>query len=102
MSLELVRRLIGAWLGEVSAAGSGRAGSPSSARSVGPTCPSCGGRLVRLGFEPAVAVAVFDTSEAEGAGGVRCHLCRPMARRPVDGARRCRNPMVRSGFEARW
>ncbi len=62
VSLELVRRLIGAWLGEVSAAGSGRSGSPSSAPSVGPTCPSCGGRLVRLGFEPAVGVAVFDTS----------------------------------------
>ena len=62
VSLELVRRLIGVWLGEVSAAASGRAGSPSSAPSVGPTCPSCGGRLVRLGFEPAVGLAVFDTS----------------------------------------
>jgi hypothetical protein len=28
----------------------------------GPTCPTCGGRLVRLGFLPAAAPAIFDTS----------------------------------------
>ncbi|MDE3054834.1 MAG: IS91 family transposase [Gemmatimonadota bacterium] len=62
VALELVRRLIAAWSGGPSEPEPARVGSASSAPSDGPRCPSCGGRLVLLGFEPAAGVPVFDTS----------------------------------------
>jgi hypothetical protein len=63
VSLELVRWLIALRAGLMYVLRSGRdeAPAPPTRR---PACPSCGGRLVRLGFQPAaVAVAAgFDTS----------------------------------------
>lgn len=60
VSLDLVRWLVALWAGLTYVLRSARdeAAPPPG----GPTCPACGGRLVRLGFLPAAAAAIFDTS----------------------------------------
>jgi hypothetical protein len=60
VSLDLVRWLVALWAGLTYVLRSARA--EAAAPSGGPTCPTCGGRLVRLGFLPAVAPPIFDTS----------------------------------------
>jgi hypothetical protein len=60
VSLELVRWLVALWAGLTDVLGSARA--EEAAPPDGPTCPACGGRLVRLGFLAAAAPATFDTS----------------------------------------
>ena len=59
MSLERVRWLVALWAGLTYVLRPARAEMPPP---VGPTCPACGGRLVRLGFLPAAAPTIFDTS----------------------------------------
>jgi hypothetical protein len=61
VGLELVRRLIAVWAGLTYALRPAGAGSPR-APAEGPRCPACGGRLVWLGFAPAVDPSAFDTS----------------------------------------
>jgi hypothetical protein len=60
VSLDPVRWLIAPWAGVTYALPSAR--TKAAAPRGGPTCPACGGRLVRLGFLPAAAPAIFDTS----------------------------------------
>jgi hypothetical protein len=60
ISLELVRWLIAVWAGLTYVLRSARA--KAVAPPGGPTCPTCGGRLVRLGIVPASGPAIFDTS----------------------------------------
>ena len=61
VSLDLVRWLIALWAGLTYVLRSARGGGPA-APAVVPTCPACGGRLVRLGIVPAPGPATFDTS----------------------------------------
>jgi hypothetical protein len=61
VSLELLRWLIPRRAGLTNASRSARGAKPP-APAGGPVCPSCGGRLVRLGFVPAEGPAAFDTS----------------------------------------
>jgi Putative transposase len=60
VSLDLVRWLIALWAGLTYVLRSTR--DEAAAPPGGPTCPACGGRLVRLGFAPAAGPSVFDTS----------------------------------------
>jgi len=59
ISLDLVRWLIalGSGLAHVLRSSRAEVAAPG-----GPTCPACGGRLVRLGTLPAARPATFDTS----------------------------------------
>lgn len=61
VSLELVRWLIALWAGLTYVLRSGRTEVVAD-RAGEPVCPTCGGRLLRLGFLPAGGPAVFDTS----------------------------------------
>ena len=61
VSLELVRWLIALWGGLTYALRASR-DEPPRGPAEGPTCPTCGGRLVCLGFLPAAVPSVFDTS----------------------------------------
>jgi hypothetical protein len=60
VSLDLVRWLIALWAGLTYVLRSTR--DEAVAPPGGPTCPACGGRLVRLGFAPASGPSAFDTS----------------------------------------
>jgi hypothetical protein len=60
VSLDLVRWLIAVWAGLRYVLRSAR--EEGAAPAGGPTCPACGGRLVRLGTVPASGPAAFDTS----------------------------------------
>jgi hypothetical protein len=60
VSLESVRWLIALWAGLTYVLHSAR--DEVAAPPGGPTCPTCGGRLVRLGILPAAGPAAFDTS----------------------------------------
>ena len=61
VSLDLVRWLIALWAGLMYVLRSDRDEEPAASPGE-PVCPTCGGRLLRLGFVPAVGPAVFDTS----------------------------------------
>ena len=61
VSLELLRWLIALWAGLTYVLRSVRDGGPASVPGE-PRRAACGGRLVRLGFLPAAAPAIFDTS----------------------------------------
>ena len=61
VSLELLRWLIAIWTGVTYVLRFAR-DEPRRVSLEGPRCPSCGGRLVWLGIEPALGPAVFDTS----------------------------------------
>ena len=62
VSLELVRWLIALWAGLTYVLRSGRAEGPAAATGRAERARSAAVRLVRLGFVPAAAPAVFDTS----------------------------------------
>jgi hypothetical protein len=60
VSLDRVRWLIALWAGLTYVLRSAR--DEVAAPPGGPTCPACGGRLVRLGLAPATGPSAFDTS----------------------------------------